>query len=82
MASQVEDQGASVLRAVTKGDGVALPLGPCRALWVGGTGDLSLVACGDTTAVTISAVPAGTVVPIKTKYVQNATTATLIVALY
>lgn len=82
MASQIEDQGAGALRAITKGDGVALPLGPCRALWVGTGGDLSVIAADDTTAVTISNVADGTVVPIRAKHVQDATTASDIVALY
>lgn len=82
MASPIEDQGAQQLRAVTPADNAPLLLGPCRALWVGGAGNLSVIAEGDTSAVTVSGVPAGTVVPIRAKYVQAATTATLIVAMY
>jgi hypothetical protein len=83
MASPIEDQGATQLRLITKSDTEKLPLGVCRAIWVGGAGDLAVMACGDTAAVTISAVPAGTVVPIKAKLIMSTnTTATLIVALY
>jgi hypothetical protein len=83
MASPVEDQGASQLRAVTPTDNALLANGPCRALWVGGAGNIAVIACGDTTAVTISGVVAGTVLPIKAKTVMSTnTTATLIVALY
>lgn len=82
MASPIEDQGAKALRAVTPADNVALPLGPCRALWVGTGGSLSVVAVDDTAAVTISNVADGSVVPIRAKFVQSATGASNIVALY
>jgi hypothetical protein len=83
MASHIEDQGAKQVRLITKSDTVQLPLGPCRALWIGGAGDVAVIAEGDTAAVTISGVAAGTVVPIKCKTVMSTnTTATLIVALY
>lgn len=85
MASPIEDQGACKLRLITKSDTAKLPLGVCRALWIGGAGDVAIVAEGDdlTAPVTISGVAAGTVLPIKAKYVMSAnTTATLIVALY
>ena len=65
-----------------QGDGVALPLGPCRALWVGTGGDLSIIAADDSSAVTISNVADGTLVPVRAKHVQDATTASDIVALY
>jgi hypothetical protein len=83
MASPVEDQGAQKLRLITKSDTAELPLGPCRAVWVGGAGDLAVIASGDTAAVTISGVAAGTVVPVRARYIMSTnTTATLIVALY
>jgi hypothetical protein len=83
MASPIEDLGAQALRLLTKSDTNVLPLGPCRALWIGGAGDVAVIAEGDTDAVTISAVPAGTVLPIRCKKVMSTnTTATLIVALY
>lgn len=67
--------------AVTPADS-NLPNGTCRALWVGGTGNLSLLFAKDTVPVTISAVPAGTLLQFSCKQVRAATTATLIVALY
>lgn len=69
-------------RAVTPADGGALPDGICRALWVGGAGNVNVItADGDTTL--FSAVPAGTILPVQCQSVQaTSTTATLIVALY
>lgn len=53
----------------------------CRAVYVGGAGNI--VAVDDAgTAVTFSAVPAGTVLPIEAKRINaTGTTATLLVAL-
>lgn len=83
MASPVEDQGARQLRLLTPSDTAELPLGVCRALWVGGAGNLAVIAEGDTAAVTISGVAAGAVVPVRAQNVMSTnTTATLIVALY
>ncbi len=85
MANPIEDQGAAKLRLITKSDTEKLPLGVCRALWIGGAGDVAVVAADDDLAapVTISGVLAGTVLPIRAKYVMSTnTTATLIVALY
>lgn len=83
MAAPIEDQGARQARLVTKSDTAPLPLGPCRALWIGGAGDVAVIATDDDTAVTISGVVAGTLLPIKCKTVMSTnTTATLIVALY
>lgn len=55
----------------------------CRALWVGGAGALALSPDGSTAAVTLSAVPAGTLVPVSLNSgrVMAASTATLIIAL-
>ena len=51
-----------------------------RAIYVGGSGDLSLVMrSGDT--VTLSDVPAGTLLPIRVSRVLTATTATNVVGL-
>jgi hypothetical protein len=58
-------------------------LGACKGLWVGGAGNISLLAAGDSAAVTISGIAAGTVLPISALQVNSTlTTATLIVALY
>jgi hypothetical protein len=75
---------ASTGVAITKSDSTAISF---RALWVGGAGDLSLIFLNDTsnngagTAVTIAAVPAGTLLPFAVRRVMAATTATLIVGL-
>lgn len=83
MASPVEDQGAQAARSITPSDTNNVPNAPCRALWVGGAGDVALIAAGDADAVTIVAVTAGTVVPIRTLRVMSTNTdATDIVALY
>lgn len=66
--------------AVTKSD---TTLVNCRALYVGGAGDVAIIGYDDTVAVTLSAVPAGTLLPIACQKVMSTnTTATLIVALY
>lgn len=63
--------------AVTPNDGVDLA-SVTRGIYVGGTGDVSLVTLGGTT-VTFSAVPAGTMLPIQaTRIKATGTTATLI----
>lgn len=66
--------------AVTPSDTVDLPVVPC-ALYVGGAGNVVAVK-GDNTTVTFTGVPAGTVLPISCRRVNNTnTTATAIVAL-
>jgi hypothetical protein len=83
MAAPIEDQGARKLAAVTASDTVALPNGVCRALWVGGAGNIAILAEDDAAAVTLSGVQAGTIIPVRTRRVNSTnTTATLIVALY
>ena len=73
-------------RSVTKSDSTIVN---ARALYVGGAGDVAVVPLEDATSkggsgttVTFSAVPAGTILPVSCERVMNATTATLIVALY
>lgn len=67
------------LTAVTPSDTTVLT--GVRALWVGGAGNVSVIACNDTAAVTLT-VPAGTLLPIFAIKVMAATTATNIVAMY
>jgi hypothetical protein len=82
MAVHTSDQAAPARswRAVSPSDTVNLPAG-CRGLYVGGTGDLSLLGSDGTsqvfTAVPIGVLPCG---PVRVN--QTATTATLILALY
>lgn len=56
----------------------------CRALWVGGTGNIALSQNGSAAAVTLQAVGAGVLLPIaldQGRVMATNTTATLIVAL-
>ena len=53
-----------------------------KALYVGGAGDLVLIAEGDSAAVTLSGVAAGSIIPVRAIAVRNTSTATAIVALY
>lgn len=68
------------LSAVTPSD--TTDLTGCRALWVGGFGDLSVKCVDDSVAVTISIPTGGVLLPLFASRVMAATTATDIVALY
>lgn len=65
--------------AVTKSDVTVLPT--TRALYIGGAGDVVVKMAGGAT-LTFSAVPVGTLLPIQVTQVRDATTATLVLALY
>ena len=55
----------------------------CRALYVGTTGNVAIMAFGDTVAVTLTSVPAGALLPIACgKIMSTNTTASNIVALF
>lgn len=69
------------LAAVTPSD--ATDLTGVRAVYVGVTGNVALMALYDSAAVTFTAVPAGTIIPVRIKRVMATnTTATDIVAIY
>jgi hypothetical protein len=68
------------IAAVTPSDSTDLT--GVRALWVGGTGNLSIKCVDDTAAVTIVIPNAGVLLPLFISRVMAATTATSIVALY
>ena len=70
---------ASGAAAVTPSDSTVLD---CRALYVGGAGNVVLQMPGRSETVTFLAVPAGTFMPVSARRVMTATTATSIVALY
>ena len=71
------------LKAVTKHDTDDQGLTGCRGLWIGGAGNVAVIADGDTAAVTIVGVLAGTLLPIRVSRVMATnTTATSIVALF
>lgn len=69
---------------VTPSDTVDLPGGPCRALYVGGTGDLKVTTVGGSTGGSVvKANQAGTRLELRcTRVWATGTTATNIVALY
>ena len=75
---------ASAAKAVTTSDTVDLPLGECRALYVGTGGDVTLQVSGNPREdVLFSNVPSGFVLPVEAIRVKaTGTTATGIVALY
>lgn len=69
------------LVAVTPSD--ATDLTGARAVYVGGTGNVALMAIGDSSAVTFTAVPVGAILPVRVSRVMATnTTATSIVAIY
>jgi hypothetical protein len=74
---------AARVRAVTPSDSQDLPLDGCRGLYVGGGGDVRLIAAGDAAAVTFANVADGSVLPVQAaRVLSTGTTATNIVALY
>lgn len=67
--------------AVTASD--STDLGVTRAVWVGGAGNLAVRFINSASAVTLTAVPAGTLLPIQVDRVMSTnTTATNITAIY
>lgn len=65
--------------AITKSDAAANVF---DAVWVGGAGNLAVILENDTSAVTLVAVPAGTLMPLRTSKVMSTnTTATNMVGL-
>lgn len=72
----------SHLVAITKSD-TTLYNPPLRALYVGGAGDVALLAIGDTIAVTLTAVPVGTTITsvMIEKVMSTNTSATLMVGI-
>jgi hypothetical protein len=85
MAQEIFAVGATGAVAITKSDTTTYTPqsgGYLSALYVGGAGDVAIMPVGDTTAVTFSAVPAGTVIPVRCQKVMSTnTTATAIVGL-
>lgn len=72
---------AQAAAAVTPSDSVDIPQGRCRALYVGVTGNVSVVMNGAT--VVFVAVPAGSILPVVASRVNlTGTTAASIVALF
>lgn len=65
--------------AVTPSDSTVLPT--TRALYIGTTGDLTVIMAEDENEVTFVGVPAGSILPIQVIKVKASTTASDIVAL-
>lgn len=73
---------ASKLIAITPNDSTDLSANEIRALYVGTAGNVAVIARGDTSAVTLTAVPAGTILPIMVvKVMASNTNASNIVGL-
>jgi hypothetical protein len=73
---------ASNLAAIVPNDTTPLPW-VTRFIYVGVTGDIVLVANGNGVTVTLKAVPAGAIIPVRAKLVKaTGTTATNLVALW
>lgn len=53
-----------------------------RAVYVGGAGNLVVRLMNDSADITLSAVPAGTLLPIRPSHIRSTSTATLIVGLF
>ncbi len=71
---------ARAVAAVTKSDSTIVN---CRALYIGGGGDVAIVALDDSAAVTLVGVPTGALLPIACKKIMSTnTSATSMVALF
>ena len=76
------DGSARKLAAVTPHDTNELA-DVTKALYVGGAGNVSVIATDDSVAVTFVGVPAGSVLPVRAKIVRStSTTASNIVAMF
>jgi hypothetical protein len=86
MGIQTNTNTSGAVRAITPNDGTDLPLGVCRAIYVGVGGDISIddlsgEAAGE--SVVFVGALAGSVIPVQTARVNaTGTTATDLVALY
>lgn len=82
MSKQTATYTASACLSITPNDSSDLSLGTCRAVYVGGDGNIALV---DGAGVTIDfvGVSAGSILPVQTARINSTdTTATNLVALY
>lgn len=70
-----------VYKAITPSDSAALPNGPCRRIWVGGTGNIAIEDEAGT-AVTVESIPVGMFDGGAYKIKATGTTATKLIAVY
>jgi hypothetical protein len=82
MSKKTATHTATVCPAVTPSDSTDLSLGTCRAIYVGGDGNISIVDGAGTTVVFIG-LTANSILPVQTARINaTGTTATSIIALY
>jgi len=82
MSKKTATHSATVCLAVTPSDSTDLTYSTCRAIYVGGDGDISLVD-GNAATIVFTGVTAGSILPVQTARVNaTGTTATSIIALY
>lgn len=76
------DQPATHLFAIIPNDNADLTVAT-RAIWVGGAGNVNVIALEDGSAVLLSGASAGQVIAVRTKRVlSTSTSATLLVGMY
>ena len=82
MSKKTATHTASICLAVTPNDSTDLTYSTCRAIYVGGAGNIALVD-GAGTTVTFTGVTAGSILPVQTARINaTGTTAASLVALY
>jgi hypothetical protein len=82
MSKKTATHSATVCLAVTPNDSTDLTYSTCRAIYVGGDGNISLVD-GNAATIVFTGVTAGSILPVQTARINaTGTTATSIIALY
>ena len=82
MSKKTATHSATVCLAVTPSDSTDLTYSTCRAIYVGGDGNISIVDGAGTTVV-CTGLTAGSILPVQTARINaTGTTATSIIALY
>ena len=82
MSKKTATHTATVCPEVTPSDSTDLSLGTCRAIYVGGDGNISIVDGAGTTVV-FTGLTANSILPVQTARINaTGTTATSIIALY
>jgi hypothetical protein len=82
MSKKTATHSATVCLAVTPSDSTDLTYSTCRAIYIGGDGNISLVD-GNAATIVFTGVTAGSILPVQTARINaTGTTATSIIALY